>query len=115
MQSHQHFEELLYQAVDEGLSSIGESAKQAIYYYLENGSHLNRQEIPYKIEDFAAAIEKIFGLGTNFLQIIIFKQLYEKIGKSFDLPASNDFDFVKCVEHARKLMSYEPKQLGIAT
>lgn len=113
MRSHQNFEELLSEAVDDGLSSIGESAKQAIYFYLEKSSHINRQEIPYKVEDFAAAIEKIFGLGTNFLQGIILKQLYEKIGKSFDLPASNDLNFIKCVEQARKLISQESKQLEI--
>ena len=112
--SHPNFEELLYEAVDEGLSSIGESAKQAIYYYLENGSHINRQDIPYKVEDFAAAIEKIFGLGANFLQIIVLKQLYGKIGKSYDLPASNDLSFVKCVEQARKLMPCEPDRLEVS-
>ncbi len=106
--SHASFEELLFESVDEGLSSIGESAKQAIYYYLENGSHINRQDIPCKVEDFAAAIEKIFGLGANFLQIIVLKQLYGKIGKSFELPTSNDLDFVKCVEQARKAMPCQP-------
>src|SRR3989304_8448669 len=103
MSSHQSLEELLYEAVDEGLSTLGESAKQAIYYYLENGAHINRQEIPHRVEDFAAAIEKIFGFGSNFLLILFLKQLYEKIGESFDLPASNKLDFIKSVKHAREV------------
>ena len=111
MRSHQSFEELLYEAVDEGLSTLGDSAKQAIYYYLEYESHINRQEIPHKVEDFAAAIEKIFGLGSNFLLILILKQLYEKIGESFDLPVSNELDFIKSVEHAREVELHVSKQL----
>lgn len=113
--SHLNFEGLLFEAVDEGLSSIGESAKQAIYYYLENGSHIKRQDIPYRVEDFETAIEKIFGLGASFLHIIVLKQLYGKIGQSFELPVSNDLSFAKCVEDARKLMYCEPDCLEIET
>ena len=111
MNSHQSFEELLYEAVDEGLSTLGDAAKQAIYYYLENGAHINRQEIPHKVEDFTVAIWKIFGLGSNFLLILILKQLYEKIGESFDLPISNELDFIKSVEQARKIELHGSKQL----
>lgn len=112
---HSNFEELLGEAVDEGLSSIGESAKQAIYFYLENGSHINRQEIPYKVEDFAAAIEKIFGLGAGFLKIIVLKQLYAKIDKGLELPLSDNLSFATCVEQARKLMPCEPESAEVST
>lgn len=74
------FEELLLEAVDEGLSSLGDSSKQVVYFHLEKTFNLNRQEIPYKVEEFAEAIEKIFGLGAKVLEIVIMKQLYEKIG-----------------------------------
>ncbi len=110
-----NFEELLCEAVDEGLSSIGESAKQAIYFYLENGSHINRQEIPHKVEDFAAAIEKIFGLGAGFLKIIVLKQLYAKIDKNLELPLSDDLNFATCVEQARKSMPCDPERAEVST
>ena len=101
------FEELLNEAVEEGLSSLGESAKQAIYYYLEKGFNLNRQEIPYKVKDFATAIEKFFGVGANFLETLILKQLYEKAGQSFNLDISEDVNFSERVILAKRSIGIE--------
>ncbi|GAH09178.1 unnamed protein product, partial [marine sediment metagenome] len=55
------FEEVLLEAIDEGLSMLGESGKQAIYLHLGKSLKMNRQDIPYRIEEFADAIEKLFG------------------------------------------------------
>jgi hypothetical protein len=74
------FEKLLLEAVDEGLASIGESSKQAIYFHLEKDFKIKKQEIPRKIEAFILAVEKIFGIGANFLEALILKALYEKTG-----------------------------------
>jgi hypothetical protein len=78
--SKRDFEELLLEAVDEGLGSIGESSKQAIYFHLEKSYNIKKQEIPSKIEAFILALEKIFGIGANFLEALILKGLYEKTG-----------------------------------
>jgi len=107
----QKFEEMLRESVDEGLSSLGGSAKQAIYYYLEKGFNLNKQEIPNKVKDFATAIEKFFGVGANFLEALILKQLYEKVGESFNWDGSGDLNFSECVALARQ--SIEPEQLKV--
>jgi len=96
------FDELLLEAIDDGLSSIGESSKRAIYYHLEKGFNIKRQEIPCKIEDFAYAIEKIFGLGANFLEILIMKRLYEKTKGSFKWCKSKDFTLTEYVAAARR-------------
>lgn len=77
------FEKLLLEAVDEGLAWLGESASRAIYYHLENGFNIKRQDIPCKIEGFADAIEKIFGAAAALLEIEIMKKLHEKVGDSF--------------------------------
>lgn len=98
----QDFEKLLLEAIDEGLSSLGESSKQAIYYHLEKSFNLKKQEIPYSIEAFANAIEKIFGLGANFLEILIMKRLYEKMGRNFKLRTSKDLEFVEYITVARQ-------------
>ena len=92
------FEKLLLEAVDEGLSSLGESSKQSIYYYLEKSFHIKKQEIPYKVEAFVDAIEKIFGFGANFLEILIMKRLYEKVGRSFKWRTSKDLKFAEYVD-----------------
>jgi hypothetical protein len=104
------FETLLLEAVDEGLSSLGDSSKQAIYYHLKKSFNVKKREIPYKIEAFASAIEKIFGLGANFLEILIMKRLYEKIGQSFKWHRSeDDFTFTEHVAFA-KLSFLEKKK-----
>ncbi len=74
------FEKILREAIDEGLASLGESSKQAIYFHLEKGFNIKKQEIPNNIEAFSFAVEKIFGIGANFLETLILKGLYEKTG-----------------------------------
>ena len=55
------FRKALQEAVDEGLSSIGETAKQQLYSYLDKRFRIKRQDIPKKIGEFAKAIEEILG------------------------------------------------------
>jgi hypothetical protein len=76
--SRPDFEKLLLAAVDEALASLGESSKQAIYFHIEKTFNVQKQEIPHNIEAFTCAIEKIFGIGANFLESLILKRLYEK-------------------------------------
>lgn len=96
------FEKLLFEAVDEGLSSLGDSSKHAIYYYLNKNFNIEKKEIPYKIDVFATAIEKIFGLGASFLEILIMKRLHEKDGRSFKWKGSeDDFTFTEYVAFAK--------------
>ncbi len=77
------YEELLFEAIDEGFSVLGESSKQAIYFYLEKTFKINRLDIPYRIEEFTDAIEKIFGTGAKILEIQIMKLLFNKVGYTF--------------------------------
>lgn len=98
----QDFDKLLLKSVDEELSSLGESAKQAIYFHLEKRFNVKKQEIPLRIEAFADGLEKIFGLGANFLEILIMKQLYEKIGGVFKWDESTDFTFAEYVAVAKR-------------
>ncbi len=100
--SKKDFDKLLFQAVDEGLSSIGESPKQAIYFHLEKAFKIKKYEVPYRIDDFADAIEKIFGLGANFLEILIMKYLYEKVGQTVQLHLSKDFTFTEYVAATKR-------------
>ncbi len=95
------FEKLLLEAIDEQLNSLGESSKQALYFHLERGFNIKRHEIPRKTEAFATAMEKIFGLGAQYLEILIMKNLHEKIDRRVDLSAP-DLNFVEYVEAARR-------------
>ena len=78
-----NFEEVLLEAIDEGLSLLGESPKQAVYFHLEKTFKMNRLDIPYRIEEFTDAVEKIFGSGAKILEIQIMKCLFKKVGYTF--------------------------------
>jgi len=95
--SKRDFDKLLLEAIDEGLSSLGESSKQAIYSRLEQNFNIDKKEIPYRIKDFAGAIEKIFGLGGNVIEITIMERLYEKVGRDIRWRGSEDLTFTKYV------------------
>jgi len=84
------FCKLLGEAIDESFSSIGESSRKVIYLYLENSFGIAKQEIPYRINDFSDALEKIFGPGARYLEILLMKNIQAKarIDYEWDLPES---------------------------
>jgi len=93
------FEELLREAIDEGLSLLGESAKQVVYFHLEKTFKMNRLDIPYRIEEFIDAIGRIFGTGAKILEIQIMKCLFKKAGCTIKYhPEQNDLEFAEYVE-----------------
>jgi len=100
--SRKDFDKLLLEAVDEGLSSVGESSKQAIYFHLEKSFSIKREEIPCKIEVFEHSIKRIFGLGADFLEVLIMKRIHEKVGGRFKWRRSQDFTFAEYVAAARR-------------
>jgi hypothetical protein len=82
------FYDTLLEAIDEAFSSLGESPKTAIYFHLENSMGIKKREIPFRIDDFQNALEKIFGLGARLLEILFIKNLHEKIKTTYkwDMP-----------------------------
>jgi hypothetical protein len=100
--SKRSFEKLLLEAVDEGLSSLGDSAKQAIYFHLEKTFNINKRDIPSKIEEFTDAIEKIFGLGAKPIEVLIMQRLYEKVGGIVEYPEHKDLVFAEYIAAARQ-------------
>lgn len=99
------FNKLLLEAVDEGLSTLGESSKQAIYFHLAKSFNVRKEEIPERIETFAAAIEKIFGLGANFLEILIMQRLYQKVDGRLEWNVAKDLAFAEYVAVLRRCFS----------
>jgi hypothetical protein len=100
------FQKLFLEAIDGAFSSLGESAKQAIYFYLETRFKVPRDQIPLRLEDFEMGLEKIFGAGTKFLEISIMKRLYQlmdpkrRIIKWDDDKEFKFIDYVKATERS---------------
>ena len=100
--SKKTFDMIFLEAVDDALSSLGESAKQSIYFHLEMNFKLARSQIPYRFQDFADGLEKIFGVGARFLEILIMKNLHEKAGPNLAWSSDKDLVFVEYVRMAKQ-------------
>lgn len=96
------FEKLLLEAVDEALSSLCGSSREVIYSQLEKAFRIARRDIPYKIEEFVDAIEKILGFGAKILEIQIMGQLNEKVGRIEYPQELKDLIFTEYVAAARR-------------
>lgn len=77
------FNEVLLDAIDEALLTLGEKARTSIYLYLHANHALPKKDIPNRINDFADALEKILGQGAPQLEILVMKHLNEKVGGSY--------------------------------
>ena len=92
-------QDFFMEAIEEGLSLLGKSGKQAVFFYLEKGHNLNRNKIASEPQYFSEALDKIFGLGAVFLKTIILKGYYEKIGLTPPEKIEN-LDFAECIQNA---------------
>ncbi|HUK85166.1 MAG TPA: hypothetical protein VLU95_04820 [Candidatus Acidoferrum sp.] len=113
------FDELLSEAVDETLSSLGETVKNTIYFQLENSFNIPKKEIPNQIDEFSNIIQKIFGFGASRLEINLMKNLHSKINTNikvteYEWPLSKwvmaDMSFCEYVNATRK--SFLEKRQG---
>ncbi len=99
------FQKILLEAVDSAFLSLGDSAKHSIYFHLENKFKIAKDEIPRRVEDFNDGLTSIFGPGTQFLEILIMKKLYEKVkpkGKAIKWDENRELDFVDYVKAAKE-------------
>ncbi len=104
--SHANFEKILLEAVENGLSSLGDSPKQAIFFHLEASFKIKKKHIPTNLTEFAKALERIFGPGAPYLEKLIVKHLYEKLGLRFE--NMENWDFLERVNNVKK--AYRPKR-----
>jgi hypothetical protein len=102
------FYDILLEAIDKSFLSLGEPVRTSIYRYLEN-SGIKKSEIPFRIPDFQNALEKLFGVGTRHLEILVIKNLHEKIKITYkeDMPRwiVLDLTFQEYIRHVK--LTYE--------
>lgn len=101
------FERFLSEAVDEALSSLGETMKQAVYNRLEESFKITKPEIPYRIEDFAGALEETLGGEAYSLETLIVNLLNEKVGKILKRDEFEGLSFAERVKRTRERLYKE--------
>ena len=94
----------IMEAVDESLASFGESVRKVVYSQLQNNYNLPKQEIPTRIEEFAAAIEEIFGIGARLIEVKIIETLYTKAKGFLYVPKEEDLLFKDYVQNLRRFL-----------
>jgi hypothetical protein len=99
------FDFILLEAIDEALTTLGESIKKSVYFHLEVTYKMKRPEIPNEIERFSDSLDKMFGAGARFIEILIIKRFYPKIqvtcewqGPEFILPNLTFKEYVELVK-----------------
>ena len=98
------FENLLLEAVDQGLSVLGESSKLSIYFHLEKSYGVKRQDIPQKTDAFVSAVEKLFGPGAKFIETLVSKGLRERAGLNIQGDAVKNLSFVETVAAVKRMV-----------
>jgi hypothetical protein len=95
------FDKLLQSAVDDALATLGESVKQAIYFHIEKQFNVPKNNVSEALEDFQLGLEKIFGAGARFIEILIMKNLHSKVGLPLEI-GGDELEFVKYVNAAEE-------------
>jgi len=108
----QRFDDALLRAVDFAFNSLGTSSKRALYFHLKATFHLNKTEIPDRVEEFDKAIRLIFKDGAVFLERLILEKLCLSLGVDFD--GNKPFDFVKTVSRIRSVVLEEEPLLTVS-
>jgi nucleoside-diphosphate-sugar epimerase len=101
------FETVIAHAIDDVLSALGDASKQAIYRHLKNNYGINENEIPYKIEDFARAIEQTFGSVAKLIEIKIIERLHAKYKDFSYVPEKGELNFVEFVYNLQHRLQLE--------
>ena len=109
--SQNNFKKILLDAVEESLSSLGDSPKQAILFHLESSFKIKKEHIPENITEFTKALENIFGPGAVYLEKLIIRRLYEKLG--FEAEDVGNLDFLESVNEVRKRLPRREAYISI--
>jgi hypothetical protein len=81
------------------MSTLGENAKQALYYQLHSEFGLPSNQFQSRPLEVADGLHKILGdVGYSFVEKIILREIY----KSFDLHLRNGTSLPEAVAEARK-------------
>jgi hypothetical protein len=98
------FQTLITETVDQTLSSFGNLDKETVYLHLKNTFKINQEEIPCKIENFADAIEQMFGVGAKLIEIRIMGSLHKRVPEFIFFPKKGDIDFKEYAASLRAFM-----------
>ncbi len=105
------FDQLLLEAIDDGLSVLGEEPRSAFYQFLATMHALPREDIPEKVEEFSKGLKKALGGAYPVVQRIILRKLFQKLGYSFHESAG--LELVDYVLEAKQRFEILPQRQSV--
>lgn len=94
MTAESDVEQKILQCIDDGLQTLGDKGKKAIYYHLKKSFMLQRKEIPKKPEIFRKGLNSIFGEEGTY---IIERWILKKLKMGFDLKQRSKITFAEAI------------------
>lgn len=91
------FETAVTDAIDDSLSALGAANKQTIYRHLENRYGIKKEEIPFKIADFANAIEETFGSVAKLIEVKIIEKVHAKNKDFYYVTKKDELNFTEFI------------------
>jgi hypothetical protein len=76
-QNRRNFDEVLSEAIDQALTSIGESVKNILYYHIQTKYFLKPEDISKNPDLFVLALKSLLGKGSSHLEELILKKVCE--------------------------------------
>ena len=98
------FEATIMEAIDESLGSFGSLDKLEVYWHLENSFKIRKQEIPCKTEEFADAMEQMFGIGAKLVEIRIIEAVHKRVPEFMFTPRKGAVIFKEYVASLRAFL-----------
>ena len=74
----------LLECISKGLAHFGDCVPEAILYNLKWMSKLDLADIPHKPEELERSLDRIFGLGSDFIKKAIIDEINVKFGLTQD-------------------------------
>ena len=108
------FDQLVIEAIDEVLSSLGEPVKSDLYIRLEDYFCIQKHDIPQRIEEFSKMLGRTFGTSSWLLEVKCMKALNGKIRNCPELQvnskklAENDMTLANYVKKMRENLQPKP-------
>jgi hypothetical protein len=100
------FDQTIIEALDLTFSKLGVRVKEVFYSTMAIQYKLSKENIPVMLEEFVAALEKIFGSGALILEIDVMKTVSKKIPEfKFEIKSSN-LTFISYLKSLKGFLEY---------
>ena len=101
------FHEVLRGCIEDELRCVvGERGMKALLFRIENGQFIDSPE------EFHRDLCQIFGENAVFLEKVVIKALFRRLGIEYE--ERGDFDFATYVNHAKELFAAKSKETALA-